>query len=54
MLCVDRLRGKKTTGLDGRCAERVSNDQKRRTRVTTGKSDFDLTDWLVIRTILGW
>ena len=52
MLCVDRPCGKKTTGLDGRRAERVSNDQKERLGSRLGSLDLGLTGCLVIRAIL--
>jgi hypothetical protein len=52
MLCVDRPCGKKTTGLDGRRAERVSNDQKERLGSQLGSLNLDLADCLVIRAIL--
>jgi hypothetical protein len=52
MLCVDRPCGKKTTGLDGRRAERVSNDQKERLGSRLGSLNLGLTGCLVIRAIL--
>jgi hypothetical protein len=52
MSCVDRPCGKKTTGLDGRRAERVSNDQKEQLGSRLGSLNLDLTGCLVIRAIL--